>query len=310
MTNGQVEFRSAAGQPHSVAIDSIKQFVLADTRRFADFNEAERLIAGGNPAAAILRYNRARRGLEGFWKDVASSRLIAACDRAGRFEEAVRHFISTVRSQAIGLAVASRLMPIGIPTKRNSQAIRAIEQLDAAIKIRPGPEPTALMVLLRFDIIRQTGDRRLEQAAKRVAALSLPPDLRNERFYKLIYLALTQPVIANNTDRLIGYVDRAILECPASVLPDFLLLKGKTLMGIAKSPDDIIRASWPFMRVAIHMPNDARAAEGLFETARVMEKLNRPTKALELYRECADHPQVAAKLKLQAQAEIARLSTP
>jgi hypothetical protein len=102
-------------------------------------------------------------------------------------------------------------------------------------------------------------------------------------------------------------IDRAVQDCPDLSLPDFLLLKGELLLRAASTRDDLIRASWPFLRVAAHVPSDPRAADGLVGGASALERMGRPERAIVLLEECLAHKQLRDETRRQAEDGLARL---
>jgi hypothetical protein len=91
------------------------------------------------------------------------------------------------------------------------------------------------------------------------------------------------------------------------MLPDFLLLKGDVLLARASSRDELIRASWPFLRVVAHMPDDPRAGEALIGAALVLERLASYDKAAALLTECLDRPTLADTERQRAETALARI---
>ncbi len=61
------------------------------------------------------------------------------------------------------------------------------------------------------------------------------------------------------------------------------------------------------MRIVVLTPESEQIGPALFRAGRVYEKLDRPEKAIELYRECAAHKKVSESLKKKAERRIAAL---
>lgn len=309
LDGGQLRFRTAEGEPRSVWISDVDLLVVDRGGAFADFNQAERYLAGGEPEKAIARYRRTLRLSKDFWSDLIAARLLLASDRAGRIDQAALSFVLVVRGELSGPQVAARLIPEAIPAVRNAKAVRAIEHLDAALDQTPRADQRVPLELFRYELLRRTGDRRAAVAAKRVASLVIPESQRCERVYLIQLAALEQtPPEEVGPDELAG-LDRAIRECPLTVLPSFLLRKGHLLAKTAATPEEITRASWPFMRVVAHMPEDARAADGLFGAALVLERLGRNDHAVELLNECLAHRHVRDETRRTAEAALQRLKS-
>jgi hypothetical protein len=102
-------------------------------------------------------------------------------------------------------------------------------------------------------------------------------------------------------------LDGFIRHCPEEMLPQALLLKGRALLETAQTRDELVRASWPFLRVAIHMTENPLAAEGLLGAAEVMEALDRPDKAVELLEECLAHQAATQATKDCARKALERI---
>ena len=310
LKEGRLEFLTADGELRSEWIDEVDLLVVDRGSAFADFNQAERYLAGGEPEKAIVRYRRTMHHLsEAFWSDVIVARLVMACDRAGRIEPATLNFVRLVRGQWSGPAAAARLIPREVPTRRTAQAARALQHVDGAIAKAVRPEERMVLELLRFEILDRTGDKRAAETAEHVVAMVIPESYGCERVFEIQMSAL-ESVLASRVepDALAG-LDRAIRDCPQSMLPGLLLLKGQALLRTASSREDVIRASWPLMRVVIHLPEDPRAAEALYWAALAVERIGRGEKAIEMLRECLARKDLRAELRPAASAALERLTS-
>ena len=309
LDEGQLRFRTADGELQSVWISDVDLLIVDRGGAFADFNQAERYLAGGEPEKAIARYRRTLRLSETFWSDLILARLLLASDRAGRIDQAALSFVLVVRGESSGPAVAARLIPEAIPAVRNAKAVRAIEHLDAALDQTPRADQRVPLEFFRYELLRRIGDKRAADAAKRVASMVIPEAQRCERVYVIQLAALEQtPPEEIGPDELAG-LDRAIRDCPTTLLPSFLLLKGHVLARIATTPEEIVRASWPFMRVVAHMPDDPRAADGLYGAALILGRLGRNDQAVELLNECLTHKHVRDETRQAANAALQRLKS-
>jgi hypothetical protein len=247
------------------------------------------------------------RSSEDFWADLVAARLVLACDAAGHLDTATLNFIRLLRGSWGGPSAAARLIPNVIPKSGNRRVQRALEQLSAAISREPDESQRALLSLLRYEILRRTGDPRTNTAAKAIAGLSIPASARSERVYEIQLHALRATVIGDVGSGALTNLHQAIRDCPDTVLPDLLLLKGEVLFQTAAMRDGIVRSSWPFLRVAIHYPDDPRGTEGLYRAALVLERLGNPDKAIELLEECVGHKHVTTETRRGAEAAAARL---
>jgi hypothetical protein len=199
------------------------------------------------------------------------------------------------------------LIPQAIPAKRTPEAVRAVEQLDAALRKVGNDSEEALFRLLRYRILTFMGSDRADEDARVIARMRIPAPVRSPRAYQM-QLSAMEKAFTEATDSALSGLDHAIEDCPNEQLPDFLLLKGRLLLNSAETREEIIRASWPFLRVAIHMPGDPRAAEGLLGAAAALERLGRPVKARQLLEECLAHPSVADEVRSEAEAAMKRLT--
>ena len=91
-----------------------------------------------------------------------------------------------------------------------------------------------------------------------------------------------------------------VTDSVEGIVPDFLMLRGAFLAGKARTREDLMRASWPFLRVAIHFPDDPRAADGYYEAARLLERIDLSDHAAVLMRACLDHEGVSESTRAKA----------
>lgn len=309
-SEGKLHYRGPGGDLRRAALGDVDLIVAERGESFTDFNQAERHFAEGEWENAIVRYRRTLRLSTDFWPDLITARLLIACRRAGRQDEAVSYFVRLLRADGQAPEVAAELFPFTSGKLRTEPFTRALEQLESAAAEVSDEAVLSLLALARYDLLRAQGEPRAGAAARVVAALDLPPSLRLEGLYVLVFQALADMLSAGSDATALGHLDRAIRDCPRSALPDFLLLKGRTLMKAAQSSEDVMRASWPFLRIVAHLPSDPRAAEALHETALAMDRLNRRDRALELVRECLAHPRVSAAVRAAAEESLATWETP
>lgn len=305
--SGELRFRDAAGKLRSAWIDQVELIVVDRGGIFDDFNQAERFLADDQPERAIIRYRRALRSGEDFWSDVAAARLVLASDAAKQLDTAVQSFIRVLRGRWAGPPAGARLIPVEIPKKGGRRTARAVEQLDAALAKNPDDSRRLLLEIVRFEILRRTDDPRVAEAVRRAATLPIPVNARSHRVYEIRLHALRTALTDDGDPAELSSLDRAIRDCTEGALPGFLLLKGETLLRTASTREEIIRASWPFLRIAIHFPDDSRAAEGLYGAASALERLGRVDKAMELLDECLEHKRLTDQTRAIAEAARARI---
>lgn len=273
---------------------------------FLEFNQAERFLADDNPAKAIVRYRRALRAVEGMWADLIEARLVTACDRAQRTADAALHLIRVVRGRWTGPALAARIIPRAAPADR-AAASAAVEHLDAALAEDPPLEMRIPLQMFRYEILRNSQRLDAGVSAELVSSFSIPEGLRCDRVFQVLLPALTQALDQHADVQLLASLDRAIRYCQDELLPSFLLLKGAALLRSAATSEDYIRAAWPYMRVAIHMPRDPRAADGLRGAALALEHIGRSDQAIQLLTECLAHKKISVQTRRQAREALARL---
>lgn len=74
------------------------------------------------------------------------------------------------------------------------------------------------------------------------------------------------------------------------------------------SQNNPVKAALLAMRVVILRPESEHAAPALYLAGRAYEKIGRPSKAIELYRECLDQRSASDALRKKAQRRIDALS--
>jgi len=311
--DGQLRFRSADGELHVAWPGEISLLIVDRGTTFDDFNQAERFFASGEPNRALVRYRRAHGVSEGFWPDLITARMLLACDANGQLDKAAAHFVRLLRSRSGGLRAAARLFPENIPGQLDGKVVRAIDQLDGALRDVADEEQRVLLELLRYEILRRSGDPRAGRAAETVATLSIPETVGPERAFSILLDGMTSALKRSaNVSSLdvvasLSAMDGAIRDCPEALLPGFLLLKGRTLFASASTREEVIRAAWVFLRVAIHFRSDPRAADGLLGAASALERIGRTNKAIELLEECLAHRHLTSETRRVAEPMLQRL---
>ena len=304
---GLLQFRTADGALEQAWISEIDFLNVELGGPFADFNEAERYLAKGQAEAALVRYRRAQKTTEDFWPDFIEARMLRACDRPSLIDQAAASMVRMVRAQHSGPPSAARLIPAAIPQQRDAKVVQALDTLDSALAKNPGEDQRLPLEWFRYELLRRTGDARVSQNARTVALWDVPASMRCERVYAIqleALIATTSGVVG--ADELKA-LDTFVRHCPDTLLPTALVLKGQTLLREAKSREDVIRAGWPFLRVVIHMPDDAFAADGLLGTAQVYERLEQNDKAVRLLEESLEHKKITDEARKKAETALARL---
>ena len=306
---GALQYRAADGSLEIAWINEIRSLSVDRTGPFLDFNEAENYAAKGDSQAALIRYRRAQKTTDDFWPDFIEVRILRTCDRPEMVEQAAASFVRVVRTARSGVAAAARLIPASLPVAADAKVQQAIEILEAAISKNPNEDQRTVLELFRFEILRRLGDGRAAVAARKIATRPLGPPLQCERAYAVVLEALKSAMADGASAEEWQCLDAALRDCSETLLVAGLLLKGNVLLAAATTREDFIRASWPFLRVAIHRRKDAQAAEGLLGAAAAMEKLQLIDKAKELLEECIAFKPGEDAVRREAESRLARLRT-
>ncbi len=307
LKNGRLHFVQATGQQKTPWLADVESLFIDRSGPFVDFNEAEKYLEQGEFDRAIERYRRAALRADEFWPELIEARILTALHRAGRLRDGVRAYLRVVSGLTTGPAVAARMMPEVATKGWNREVSQALVELDEAIMKTSAADRKAMLLLLRYDMRRRLGEAPKPGAASAVGRLAIPVHARTQRVYEIKLDAMTHALKQEPQPRMTEAIDEAIRTCPKKILPKFLLFKGKALLGVASNRDDLIRASWPLFRVVVHMAGTVEAAEGLYQAAVVMEKLNRPNKAIAMLEECLEHPRADESTKENARAALERL---
>lgn len=307
LSEGELRFHTAEGTTRTARLGDIDLIIVERGGVFADFNQAEQFLASGEPQRALTRYRRTLKLAEGFWPDLVAARLVRACDAAGQIDRAALNFIRVLRSRFTGPRAAAQLMPDNIPRKRDARTVRAIERLSAALAKGPEASQRALLACLRYDILRRSQAADAVLPARELAALTIPEAARSARAYLIQLDALRRVLKASAGPNELAMLDRAIRDCPKALLPQFLLLKGKTLLERASAREDTERAAWAFLRIAIHFPEDGQTPEALYQTSLALERLGRRDKSVKLLSECLTHARLGEDIRRLARASLERL---
>jgi hypothetical protein len=163
-----------------------------------------------------------------------------------------------------------------------------------------------MLVLIRFGLLHRAGDRRAASAAAEAVQLAVPAAARTPQVFAILTDALRVALETEPTEAEFDALDRAMEAAPEENLPDLLLLKARTLLASATTGDEVMRACWPLLRVAIHMPKDGRAAEALLVAASGLDRLGRADRAAALLAECLGNPAITPLVKERAEVMLAR----
>ncbi len=307
LADGYLVFRTANGTPKTARLDTLDLITVDRGAAFADFNQAERFVASGEPARAVSRYRRMVHMSKSFWSDLLNARLARATDLAGQIDRATEYFIRVAQGNFSGPATAVHLMPRSIPDRRDGKTARAIGQLLSVSSQLPNGPVRSLLTIYRYELLQRVSDRRAAQAASQVAVLTVDESIGTDRIYAIVLSALCLTLSHEVKPNYLESLNRAIRYAPEARLPDFLLLKGDVLLSEAQTREDYIRASWAYLRVVTHMPDDARAAIGLVGAAAALERMESFTKATALLEECLARADATGTTRERAVAALSRV---
>ena len=302
---GRLQFHAADGSLQDVWIDTVEFIQVDRGGLFIDFNDAERLLVKDDAEGALQRYRRAQRLSEDFWSELMDCRMLLAVDRPESTDQAATTFLKVVRGKFSGVPAAARLLPIHAANRKDAKVLSALEALDSALTKAPTDDQRMLIEGLRYDLLRRIGDARAASAARSLGSRLIPSSTRCDRADRVMLEALEEALTDGATAEESSNLASFIREGPDDVLVGALILKGELLNRTASTREEIVRACWPFLRVAIHFPKDPRAADGLYGAAVALDRLGERAKARELLRECLAHPVIAEDTRRRADMLLA-----
>lgn len=303
---GRLKFRTGSGGYRTTVLENVTLLLIEETRGFADFNDAERYVASGEPIKALVRYRRARRELEGFWADVALLRMLRAAGRAERIDESVEVLLEALADPQWRSTVLASLpsVPEDSVLSRLDEAAR---RLGLAIAATEDQETRTLLRLLRYEVMTRTDPVEAGRLAPEVSGSALPPGLRTERLYGAVVDAVRRQLRDGAGEALLAALDRHLRDAPDGILPDLLLLKGAVQLRSAATREDALRASWAFLRVIIHMPEYPRVGEGYLGAAEALERAGDAAEAQMLLERCLEGENITPDVRTRAVERLARL---
>jgi len=302
--DGRLLLSQDDGSITSVPLGRVQRMVIDSVGGMADLNDAERYLAENDLEKAIVRYERALRMGTEFWPTIIRVRLLQACDRAGKFERAVDHFVAVAQEAP---SAAAAMIPASIPQGRRPETKGLVRRLTSEANRSTRDEQRVLLELLRYAVLLEGEDPEAARWTREVAATAIPAGIGTAAVYRIRVAACAELLAAGALEDLLDSVNQAAADCPLEVLPELLFLKGRALLERASNREDLLIAGTTLMRVAIHFPDDARAPEALFWAAKVHERLDRRGKAVQLLNECLNHARVSQSVRQRAEADLLRL---
>lgn len=296
---GQIRLRTVDNATREIWIGDAQQIVVDSVSRFIDFNEAERIFAQGDGARALPRYEKTARIARDFWLDLVRTRMVMAADQAGDIREATLNWLRVLRGRWGGDALAATIIPRCSPSTPPAEVTKAVEQLITARNAARNPDIEALLMVAEFSYRSSAGDLHADVLADQVVSLYIPQGQRTARVYEIVSEAFHREMTGDDALERLPHLDRLIGEAPEAMVASLLLLKGDTLLRLAKSEDDAARAGWCYMRVVAHFGSDETAPRALLGAARVMSRLGKKDKAAALIKEARGHPLATDELRKQ-----------
>ncbi|MGB0715166.1 MAG: hypothetical protein ACPGXK_04765 [Phycisphaerae bacterium] len=324
LRDGRLIYRRATGQEHAPWLTSVDQLVFDRSGPFVDLSEAELRRVDGELDRALQSYRRARRLAVDFWPELIDVRVAMALRDSGRIGDFVKAYVNVVGGRETGPAAAARLFPESIPAEMNRDLNEAILALNKAAASERQPARKFMYELLSFHLLSEVGDKRAVSMAPVLSSYAPGSNLRTESVYRIVASALRLWLTSGDMPAGRQALNNALADCPDNLLPEFLMLKGDVLLAAADAKpsgskksrqnqendrkESLQRAAMAFMRIPIHMPSSPLAGRALLRSAIIMERLERPTKALLLLEEGLSSNRLDASLREEMEGMKARLT--
>ena len=297
-----VIFSNATGDAVARRLDEIEAIYVDSLERFEEFNRAERSYQQKRYRDAAEKYERCLVRTRGFWKDLVRVRHLRARDAAGDFDQAVEAFITIAQTMPDN---AEAFMPSNLAGASAASHKRALQLLEDALSKVTDQTVYWQLEALRLMVLEGTESDLAGEVARDVIARLQRSGGPKSR-YRLQIIAIRIEVKHGQYHTALSHINEAIQHADNAFLPELLFLKGKCLFESAQTRDDFIRAGLAAMRVVIHFPQSRFCAGSMYMAAQVHEKINRPTKAMELYEDCKQLPGATDELVRLAEIAVQR----
>ena len=303
--SGRIKYRTPKGQYETVSIRDVDFLVITSMLALSDFNEAEEYLLKGNHIQAVERYERSLRTASGFWKNLATVRLLVATDRANLPLKAVNTFLSVAQSD---VATACQFIPDSLPAGESRATQKAIDLLEKDLRKTEDENTRKLLTLVRFEILRRLDRPEAAETCDSIASLEIPKSMMTDKTAAIKMSAIELMKRKNLTVEALEQIDRLVASIPETQLPAILLLKAQTLYEVARSDEDYLQAAIPAMRVAIHYPDSEYTGECLLLAAAAHSDSGRSQDAIRILRQCLINSAVGEEIKTRARQELQRLA--
>ena len=300
---GKLHYRPTAGRPISRRLSEVQ---LIEVPRLDDLNAAELDFNAG-------RYARAARGYEAFlprarlsWqKRWTRYRLLRAYDELGEFSKAVRQYCALVADMPESVAL---LTPKNWPDPSSTFYADALAILEQA-RQDPTGEAVAealdrLTLRIQYKIQGQT--RSAGAGPETWSDAEIEPDALDPEIAErlaLVVEAYDRRAYADTVE----LCDAVLMDLPDEQAARALLYRGKALFHQARTHHDYFEAALSLMRVVIHLPDTACAAEAGYYAALTMERTRNPSAARQLLQEALPKAGDDETLGRQIQLSIRRV---
>lgn len=340
LRDGRLVFRGVSREFLRKPVDAVAAIEVDD---LPGVGLAESAAADGDWPTAIAKYEQALAGATAPWlRDYLRFRLARACDRTGRFDAAVEHYLAVLASSA---ALAERCAPRN-PGPPGGPANRAaLQRLRDARPLASSPAARALFVQIALleggDVLRSIEDSAGGNSG--VAAADGSPPAPPASQPGLGLLPPTSAPAATTPPANPGLRPAAPPLAPVVLPADSFLLDviDRWLdAGEAQPADDLLRRALAYVplrnrapwrlrlaRVRIERgepaaaaadlmalaepPTDpAVAAEALYHVGLAHERLGQPDVAEGVYRDVCGRAGCPAWLRARAEEALKRLTQP
>ena len=307
--DGFLTCRLPDGQYAQYPIVDVVRLTIRDVTGLEQFNRAEALVQTGHADRAIDVYRMMLDEdlVTGFWKMLIDVRLLQAANRAGDFPLATRQFF-TVLEEVPRFAVD--LLPSRLPRQKTSAVEETFERIS---KAQAAADDDAIRLALgAFDFLLcdAVGDPRAARVAADLTAgtykLARYPRLQSRLWIANIVSQIEDGACA---EALVD-IDELISKMPfEDDWPAMHALKGRCLFELARSRGDNLAAGIQLMRVVARSPDHPAAAECLYYTALVHQRIERYPEARRLLEECLQHPAIGDELARRARRHLSEIAS-
>ncbi|MGA2584466.1 MAG: hypothetical protein ABSG31_14415 [Tepidisphaeraceae bacterium] len=288
VTDGQITFVTIGGTTISKDMTTVTGLMLNDEPLF---NDAQTDLQANRPERAVDKLQQTIEKTDKPWlKDYCQPILLQAANQAGRFDISSRTYVDLLVK---GADVADKDRPT-VPANGSNYLDDAATAVAGAADTPNLPRPQLrqiLSFLLEIDLARQDQNGIDSVKQRLVDAGGNPSDPTTAGALADAKLADARDALDKNQfDQAIALIDasRSAFTDPARQ-SDALFIQAQAKGGLAQAANDANAwrdAAIAYMRVVADFkdtPGAPHVADSLFATAGILEKLNQPDKAREIY---------------------------